>query len=63
MVASVVEPNLNSVELQNSYGVMSGEDLIFKMVDNPGEYNDFAEFIQKFNHCVPLEDKVAEAKN
>ena len=31
-VATVKEPNLSSKELQDSYGVMSGEDLITKML-------------------------------
>lgn len=47
--ASVVEPNLNSKELQDSYGVMSAEDLLMEMVDNAREYQQFAEFVQNFN--------------
>ena len=33
----VVYPNLNNAELQNSYGVMSAEQLVKKML-KPGEY-------------------------
>lgn len=64
IVASVVEPNLYSAELQDSYGVKTPEDLIMEMIDDPGEYNDFAAFIQKFNGFnITLEDKVEQAKN
>lgn len=62
--ASVVEPNLNDKDLQNSYGVMTPEDLIREMIDDPGEYNSFAEFIQNFNgFAETLDEKVEEAKN
>ncbi len=61
---SVVEPNLNDKELQDSYGVMSAEALIKEMIDSPGEYSAFAEFIQKFNDFdVTIDDEVEEAKN
>lgn len=64
IVASVVEPNLNSAELQDSYGVKTPEKLLQEMVDDPGEYNAFAMFIQEFNHMnTSLQDKVDEAKN
>lgn len=64
IVASVVEPNLNNKDLQDSYGVMTPEDLIKEMIDNPGEYNDFASFIQNFNSfTTTLDEKVEEAKN
>ena len=62
--ASVVEPNLNDKELQDSYGVMTPEDLLKEIIDDPGEYNDFAAFIQEFNGFnATLEEKVEEAKN
>ena len=62
--ACVVEPNLYDTELQNSYGVMTPEDLLKEMVDDPGEYQDFATFIQEFNGFnTTLNDKVEEAKN
>lgn len=64
VAASVVEPNLYDKELQDSYGVMTPEDLVKEMVDNPNEFNDFAAFIQNFNGFnTTLEDKVEEAKN
>ena len=62
--ACVIEPNLYDKELQDSYGVMTPEDLLKEMVDDPGEYQDFAAFIQNFNGFnTTLEDKVEEAKN
>lgn len=64
IVASVVEPNLYDKTLQDSYGVMTPEDLIKEMIDDPGEYNDFASFIQEFNGFTStLDEKVEEAKN
>ena len=61
--ASVIEPNLNDKELQDSYGVMTPEDLLKEMVDDPGEYGDFAAFLQKLNGFTTLESDVDEAKN
>lgn len=61
--AAVVEPNLNDKELQDSYGVMTPEDLVKEMIDNPGEYTDFTVFIQNFNGFTTIEEKVEEAKN
>lgn len=63
LVAAVAEPNLYDKDLQDSYGVMTPEALLKEMVDNPGEYNDFAEFVQKMNGFTTMDDKVAEAKN
>lgn len=64
MCASVVEPDLYNKELQDSYGVMTPEELVKLMIDNPGEYNDFANFIQSYNGFdETLQDKVKEAKN
>lgn len=60
----VVEPNLNDAELQDSYGVMTPESLLKEMVDDPGEYQNFMTFIQKFNGFdTTMDDKVTEAKN
>lgn len=64
IVASVVEPNLYNAELQDSYGVKTPDDLLKEMVNDPGEYNDLAAFVQKFNGFnTTMEDKVEEAKN
>ena len=64
VAASTVVPDLYNKELQDSYGVMSPEDLLLALVDNPGEYNALEEWVQKFQGFdKTLEDKVAEAKN
>ena len=64
IAACVVFPDLNNKELQDSYGVMTPEDLLKEMIDNPSEYNAFAEFVQNYNGLgESLEDKVEEAKN
>jgi len=64
IAASVVVPDLYDAELQDSYGVKTPEDLLMAMVDDPGEYNDLAAYVQKFQGFnVSFEDKVDEAKN
>lgn len=64
LCACIVEPNLYDKELQDSYGVMTPEDLLKEMVDDPGEYNDFVAFVQNYNGFdTTMEDKVEEAKN
>lgn len=62
-VRCTIFPNLNDVELQNSYGVMGAETLL-KVMLSPGEYGDYAAKVQEINGFnVPLEDAVEEAKN
>lgn len=62
--ASVIEPNLHDEELQNSYGVMTPEELIKEMVDDPGEYTDFSSFVQEFNgFTAEMDEEVETAKN
>lgn len=64
IAASIVVPDLLDKELQNSYGVEKAEDLLLAMVDDPGEYNDLAAFVQKFQGFdTSFEDQVKEAKN
>lgn len=64
LCSCIIEPDLFDKELQDSYGVMTPEDLIKEMIDDPGEYQDFVTFIQNFNGFnVSLEDKVDDAKN
>ena len=64
VAASVVEPDLNLAELQDSYGVKTPTDLVYAMVDSPGEYQDLCVWVQKFQGFDnTLEDKVEEAKN
>ncbi len=64
LAASVVYPDLQNKELQDSYGAMTPEELIQLMVDDPVEYNDFAEFVQNFSGLdSTMQDKIDEAKN
>lgn len=64
IVASTVTPNLYDAELQDSYGVSTPEDLLMAMLDNPGEYDDLAAFIQKYNgYNKEINEKIEEAKN
>jgi hypothetical protein len=61
---SVVVPDLLDADLQDSYGVKTPEELIHQLLDDPGEYNALAIFIQQFNHLgKTLDEKVEEAKN
>ncbi len=62
--ASVVYPDLHNKALQDSYGVMTPEDLIQELIDNPVEFANFIQFINDVNELeVSLDEKVTEAKN
>ena len=61
--AAIVSPDLNNAELQNSYGVMSAEELIKEMVDDPAEYTDLMIFVQNISGFKTLQEEVDEAKN
>lgn len=61
--AAIVSPDLNNAELQNSYGVMTPEDLIKEMVDSPAEYTDLMVFVQQLSGFKTLQEEVDEAKN
>lgn len=64
MVAAIVSPNLYDAALQDSYGVKTPEDLLKAMVDSPGEFADFAAFVQKQSGFdEDMADEVDEAKN
>lgn len=61
--ASVVEPNLNDAQLQQSYGAVGAEDLIRKMLI-PGEYSDLVLAIMEANgHDMGMSDKINLVKN
>ena len=62
IIAAVVEPNLFDQELQDSYGVMTPNDLLHELVEVPGEYDDLGKFIQEMNG-YSLVQKVEQAKN
>lgn len=61
--AAVVSPDLNDAELQNSYGVMTPEELIKEMVDDPAEYTNLMMLVQTISGFKTLQDEVEEAKN
>lgn len=64
IVASTVYPDLYDAQLQDSYGVKTPEELLYAMVDDAGEFQDFTVWMQKFQGFTKsLEDKVNEAKN
>lgn len=65
MVAeSVVTPNLYDEKLQDSYGVKTPEELIYEMVDDPGEYQELCVWVQKYQGFTKtLDEKKDEAKN
>jgi len=64
IVASTVYPDLYDAELQDSYGVKTPEDLLYALVDNAGEYQELAAWIQKYQGFTkPFEENVNEAKN
>lgn len=64
VAASVVFPDLYDKELQDSYGVTTPEDLIYAMVDDPGEYQALVAYVQKFQGFTKsFEEDVDEAKN
>lgn len=64
IVASTVHPDLYDKELQDSYGVMTPEELLYAMVDNAGEYQELTSWMQKFQGFTKsFDDKVEEAKN
>lgn len=46
---AVVYPDLNNAALQDSYSVRSPEELLMAMIDDPGEFNAFMEFVQKLS--------------
>lgn len=61
--ASVVVPNLNNKELQDSYGVANPEDLLLELVDDPMEYNKLAKFVQHNSGITSLNEDIETAKN
>ena len=64
VVAATVYPDLYDRELQDSYGVMTPEDLLYALVDNAGEYQDLQNWMQNFQGFnKTLDTKVKEAKN
>ncbi len=64
IAASVVYPDLYDAELQDSYGAKTPEELLYALVDDPGEYNELAAFVQRFQGFdTSFEERVEQAKN
>lgn len=61
-VRTTVYPDLQDKKLQDSYGVMSAEELISTML-TPGEFEDYATVVMKANGFDDEENLVEEAKN
>ena len=61
---SVVFPNLEDAELQDSYGVSTPDDLLVAML-TAGEFNILAEKVSELsmNKSVITDDDIEEAKN
>lgn len=60
---SVIYPNLNNAELQNSYGAIGAIDLAKKMLI-PGEYNDLILAVNEANGFNSgMAEKIKRAKN
>lgn len=58
----VVEPDLNNVELQNAYGVMTDFELLEALLES-GEFARLANKVQEINNYTTMNEKVEEAKN
>ena len=63
IVASVVWPDLNNVELQNEYGVMSAEELLEELISCPGDWDRLSIKIQEELGFISLDEAISEAKN
>lgn len=63
VAASVVKPDLYNAQLQDSYGVKTPTDLLYALVDDPGEYGRLAAFVQKLQGFESMEEKAEQAKN
>lgn len=60
----IILPDLNSKELQDSYGVMCAEDLVMELIDDAGEYNAFMTRLSDLNgFSKTMQEEVNEAKN
>lgn len=61
--ASVVYPDLYNKDLQDSYDVKTPVELLYAMVDDPGEYQELCVWVQQFQGFnKTMIDKVEEAK-
>lgn len=66
MVAAVctVYPDLNDLELQDSYGVRGADNLIQELLDNDGEYQQYCKKVLEISgYEVNDNELIEEAKN
>ena len=64
ITAAIVVPDLRDSALQDSSGVKTPQDLLFAMVDEPGEYAALEQKITEMNGLnESLDEKVEQAKN
>lgn len=61
--ACVINPDLDSAELQDSYGVKTPEALLQEMIDDPGEYDTFTSYVFNYNGFDDIDDLKNNAKN
>ena len=63
VAAAVVEPDLNSAELQKAWGVLGPERVLTTML-YVGEYSKLMEEVQKLSGLdTDINDEIEEAKN
>jgi hypothetical protein len=62
LAKSVVYPDLQDAELQDSYGVMGAENLLLAML-SPGEYRALQKAFEGLNMQGLPAERVAQAKN
>ena len=61
--SAVVFPNLNSVELQDSYGVRGAEALLLELLPISGEFNALLNKVTEISSPESLDEMIDEAKN
>lgn len=59
---SLVSPDLNDKDLQDSYGVMGAEQLLLNML-SAADYNKLSAKILEFNGFKDINEDIEEAKN
>lgn len=61
--ASVVFPNLKSVELQDNYGVRGEDALLLELLPIAGEFNALLAKVNEISSPETMEEMIDEAKN
>lgn len=63
LTSTIIYPELDDIELQNSWGVNDADQLL-KVMLKPGEYADLANAVSEAQGFkVGMDDKVKEVKN